>query len=173
MSETDTSLPQQALDAIRTGFPEQLRGTGEYAGQRWADVDRAQIVPILTMLRDTLDFDFLMDLTAVDWLGREEEAEERFCIVYVLYSLSNNDYFRVRAWVPEDDPRIDTLSSVWKAAPWAEREVWDMYGISFDGHADMKRILLPEDYPGHPLRKDYPLTGFGERHDFQRYSVQD
>jgi len=118
-------------------------------------------------LRDELGFDMLMDLTAVDYLN--QGCPERFVMVYFLYSVQENTHFRVKAWVPEGEASIDTVSSVWAAANWAEREVFDMFGISFNGHPDLRRILLPEGYTGHPLQKDYPITGRGERHDFSKY----
>jgi NADH-quinone oxidoreductase subunit C len=108
-----------------------------------------------------------MDLTAVDWLN--QGMPERFCVVYNLYSFKENTRTRVKAFVPEGDPVIDSVSSLWRAAPWAEREVWDFFGIKFKGHPGLKRIQLPENYEGHPLRKDYPLTGRGERMNFPRY----
>ena len=111
--------------------------------------------------------DSLTDLTAVDYLN--QGMPERFCVVYNLYSFKENVRTRVKAFVPEGDASIDSVSALWKSAPWAEREVWDLFGISFKGHPDLKRLLLPESYQGHPLRKDYPLTGKGERMDFPRY----
>ena len=160
-------LQDRALDALKTRFPEDYLGSGEFADQKWATVRRDHIAAILTFLRDEFQFEFLMDLTCVDWLNKGQP--ERFSIVYELYSLKNNGYFRVKAWVPEGDEEIDTASSVWKAAPWAEREIWDMYGIRFRGHSDLRRILLPFEYEGHPLRKEYPLIGEGERQNFPRY----
>lgn len=161
-------LQQRAEDLVKERFPEAVLGTGEHAGQKWIEVARGPIVEVLRTLRDELDFDMLMDLTAVDWLN--QGRPERFCVVYQLYSVSANQYYRVKAWVPEDDPEIDTVNGLWKAAPFAEREVFDMFGIRFRGHDGLKRILLPDTYPGHPLRKDYPLTGFGERYDFPKHT---
>jgi NADH-quinone oxidoreductase subunit C len=161
-------LQQRAEELVRARLPDVVVGAGSHAGQRWVEVRRGRIVDVLRTLRDELGFDMLMDLTAVDWLN--QGMPERFTVVYQLYSLASNEYFRIKAWLPEDDPEIDTASSLWKSAPWAEREVYDMYGIRFKGHADLKRILLPEAYTGFPLRKDYPLTGNGERYDFPKYT---
>jgi NADH-quinone oxidoreductase subunit C len=91
-------------------------------------------------------------------------------VVYQLFSITHNDYYRVKAWVPEADPTIATASEIWRSANWGEREVYDMFGITFVGHPDLKRILMPEGYPGFPLRKDYPLTGHGERYDFPKHT---
>ncbi len=161
-------LQQRAHAFVATRFPDQVLGDGAHAGQRWIEVRRDRIVDILLALRDEIPFEMLMDLTAVDWL--DQGKPERFSVVYQLYSLTHNDYFRVKAWLPEADPSIATASGIWHSANWGEREVYDMYGFTFVGHPDLKRILLPESYPGFPLRKDYPLTGHGERYDFPKHT---
>jgi NADH-quinone oxidoreductase subunit C len=161
-------LQQRAFDLVSSRFTDQVLGVGVHAGQRWVDVRRERIVEILRALRDEIPFEILMDLTAVDWL--DQGRPERFSVVYQLYSLTHNDYYRVKAWLPEADPSIATASALWGSANWGEREVYDMYGLTFDGHPDLKRILLPESYPGFPLRKDYPLTGHGERYDFPKHT---
>lgn len=155
------------LDDLAAKFPDQVLGLHADAGQRFAHVRRDRILDLLRALRDEHGFDMLTDLTAVDYLNQGQP--ERFCVVYNLYSFKANARTRVKAFVPEADPAIDSAAGIWKAAPWAEREVYDLYGIVFRGHPDLKRILLPETYVGHPLRKDYPLTGRGERMDFPRY----
>lgn len=165
---TPVDLQQRSVDLIRARFPDEVLGEGAHAGQRWLDVRRGRILDVLRTFRDELGFDMLMDLTAVDWLN--QGAPERYSVVYQLYSIAHNGYFRVKAWLPEADAEIDTASDLWKSAPWAEREVFDMYGIQFRGHRDLKRILLPDSYTGFPLRKDYPLTGNGERYDFPKYT---
>jgi NADH-quinone oxidoreductase subunit C len=119
------------------------------------------------MLRDEGGYDMLTDVTAVDYLN--QGMPERYAVVYQFYSVKENVRARVKAWVPEADPTIDSVSALYRSAPWAEREVWDLMGIKFKGHPDLKRIQLPENYEGHPLRKDYPLTGRGERMNFPRY----
>jgi NADH-quinone oxidoreductase subunit C len=100
-----------------------------------------------------LDFDVLVDLTAVDYLGREP----RFEVVYHFLSLARNHRLRVKIRVPENDARVHSLVDLWKSANWMEREVWDFFGIRFDGHPDLRRILMYEEFKGHPLRKDYPF----------------
>ncbi|HVR87635.1 MAG TPA: NADH-quinone oxidoreductase subunit C [Planctomycetota bacterium] len=155
------------IEAVKTKFADQVLGTGSHAGQPWVDVKRDRILDILRMLRDEQGYDMLTDLTAVDYLN--QGMPERFAIVYNFYSVKDNVRTRVKAWVPEADPTIDSASSLYRSAPWAEREVWDLMGIRFKGHPDLKRIQLPENYEGHPLRKDYPLTGRGERMNFPRY----
>ena len=102
-------------------------------------------------------FNMLMDLTAVDYLHWEEK-EFRFEVIYNLFSLSANRRIFIKARVPETEAEIDSVSSVWPAADWYEREVWDMFGIRFKGHPNLKRILMYEEFEGHPLRKDYPYN---------------
>lgn len=118
-------------------------------------VAREGIGHALATLRDhpEMRFEHLSDLTAVDYLGRAP----RFEVVYQLYSITLNHRLRVKVPVSEDDPELPTATGLWKAAIWAEREVWDMLGIRFTGHPDLRRILMYPEFEGHPLRKDYPL----------------
>lgn len=160
-------LQQASIDLVRGEFPEEIVGEGQHAGQRWLEVRRDRVVDILRRLRDELKFEMLMDETAVDWL--DQGKPERFSVVYQLFSLTHHQYFRLKAWVPEDDPEIDTVIGLWKSADWAEREMFDLFGLRFRGHPDLKRILLPDTYTGHPLRKDYPVTGRGERYAFPKH----
>ena len=127
-------------------------------GQAVVFVPREQIAPVLPLLRDhpELQFTQLMDLSCVDYLGRTP----RFEIVYQLLSFPLRQRLRVKVTVPEDDPVIASAVAVWKSANWAEREVYDMFGIRFAGHSDLRRILLWDSYAeGFPLRKDFPLRG--------------
>jgi NADH-quinone oxidoreductase subunit C len=164
-----TDVARRAAEILRERFPEEVLDVQEFRGQWRAYVRRDRILDILRTLRDDpeLRFEMLTDLTAVDYLG--QDRPERFCVVYQLYSLAHDARFRVKAWVPESDPQVASATPLWKAANWAEREVWDLFGISFGGHPGLKRIMLPESYVGHPLRKDYPLRGRGEREAFPRY----
>jgi NADH-quinone oxidoreductase subunit C len=155
------------IETVKAKFADQVLGVGSHAGQAWVDVRRERILDILRTVRDECGYDMLSDVTAVDYLN--QGMPERFCVVYSLYSLKDNVRTRVKAWVPEGDPILDSAAALWRSAPWAEREVWDLMGIKFKGHPDLKRIQLPENYEGHPLRKDYPLTGRGERMNFPRY----
>lgn len=108
-----------------------------------------------------LQFDYLTDVTAVDYL--RQERQPRFDLVYHLYSFKNNVRLRVKMGVAEEDMDVPSLSALWKAANWLEREAYDMFGFHFTGHPDLRRILTPDMFDGHPLRKDYPLRGRGER----------
>jgi NADH-quinone oxidoreductase subunit C len=113
------------------------------------------LVPVATFLKNDpeLQFNVLMDVTAVDY----PERESRFEAVYLFYSLSRHARLRVKLPVAEQNPEVDSLTPYWKSANWYEREVWDMFGIRFRGHPNLKRILLYEEFVGHPLRKDYPI----------------
>jgi len=123
-------------------------------GDATAIVHKEQLALVMRTLRDDpeLAFDMLTDLTCVDYLGEEP----RFEMVYHLYSLAKNQRLRVKARVSEQACEIDTLCPLWASANWMEREVWDLYGVRFTGHPDLRRILLYEEFQGHPLRKDYP-----------------
>lgn len=143
-----------ALARLLEALPDAVQETHARFGDATALVAADRIVPVMELLRDTrgLDFDMLMDETAVDYLGETP----RFEMVYHLYSLKHGHRVRIKARVPEEPAEIDTLVELWPAANWMEREVWDLYGIRFVGHPDLRRILLYEEFEGHPLRKDYP-----------------
>ncbi len=143
------------LKRLTERFEDSIIETHSYRGDDTAVVRKEDIAEICTFLRDDkkLFYNFMMDLTAVDYLGKEP----RFEVVYHLYSLRYNRRVRIKARVSESDCSIDSVVPVWIAASWFEREVFDLYGISFQGHPDLRRILLYEGFQGHPLRKDYPI----------------
>jgi NADH-quinone oxidoreductase subunit C len=118
-------------------------------------VSAADVRTVAALLRDRSDlaFTFLAELTAVDFWPREP----RFELVYILVSMDHAARLRMKVWLEGTDPHVETLSGLWPAAIWLEREVWDMFGIVFDGHPDPRRLLMPEDWDGYPLRKDYPV----------------
>lgn len=117
-----------------------------------------QLVDFFNILKldAELGFDFLASVTAVDWL---EEREERFELVYHLMSMSHKYRLRVKVSLAGEEPEIDSVAKLWHSANFMEREVWDMYGVKFKGHPDLRRILMYEEFEGHPLRKDYPILG--------------
>jgi NADH-quinone oxidoreductase subunit C len=123
-----------------------------YAGQNYMIVDHSLIPEILQVLRNDEQFDYCVDVTAVHYPQREKQFE----VVWVLYSFARNERIRVKTQIA-DGASLPTSVAIWPAANWLEREVYDMFGIKFDGHPDMKRILLPEGWKGHPLRKDYGI----------------
>lgn len=140
---------------LKEKFPQSILEISEFRREVTLTVKREDIVFLCTFLRDDPDFsfNFLSDLTAVDRLGREL----RFDVIYHLYSLDENHRLRLKVKV-EEGQSMPSVTSVWSAANWLEREVFDLFGIRFDNHPDLKRILMPEDWIGHPLRKDFPLS---------------
>ena len=148
------------LARLRGRLGARVLDTHEHHGDHTAVVAAEGIVDALRFCRDEPDlgFDMVMDLTPVDYLkypGREDGP--RFDVVYHLYSVTHNHRVRLKVPVEEDAPSVPTATALWPIANWLEREVWDMYGIRFDGHPDLRRLLLYEEFVGHPLRKDYPM----------------
>jgi NADH-quinone oxidoreductase subunit C len=150
--------PKDIAEKVKEKFPEQVVDVAEFRDQVSVIVKRDQIVSILKYLHDDplLSLDHLQDLTAVDYLKKKDV---RFEVVYNLYSIKYRHQIRIRAQVSEDNPSISSVVPIWAGANWHERECYDMFGISFNGHPDLRRILMPEDWEGSPLRKDYPLKG--------------
>jgi NADH-quinone oxidoreductase subunit C len=143
-----------ALRRLGEAMADAVQATHARLGDATALVDPARIQDVLRFLRDDADceFEMLTDLCAVDYLGETP----RFEVVYHLYSVTKNQRVRIKARVPEAPCEIATTCDVWPSANWMEREVWDLYGIRFTGHPNLKRLLLYEEFEGHPLRKDYP-----------------
>jgi NADH-quinone oxidoreductase subunit C len=123
-----------------------------FVGQNYFTVDRSTIPDILRSLRDEDQFDYCVDVTAVHYPKREKQ----FDVVWILYSFSRNERVRVKTQIA-DGESVPSAVSIWPTANWLEREVFDMFGIKFDGHPDLKRILMPDEWKGHPLRKDYAI----------------
>jgi NADH-quinone oxidoreductase subunit C len=149
------------LARLRERFGAAILETHEHRGDHTALVDPAAIPDVLRFCRDepALRFDMLMDLTAVDYLRYpEREDRPRFEVVYHLYSVPENHRLRVKVGVDEPDPVVPSAVSLWPIANWYEREVWDMFGIRFDGHPDLRRLLMYEEFEGYPLRKDYVIN---------------
>lgn len=142
---------------INTRFPEAILGTNIFRNELTLTVKKDSVAEVARFLKEQeeLDFDFLSDLCGVDRV----ETDDVFEVVYHLYSLSKNHRVRLKAPVPADTPCLPTVTGVWKTANWHERETYDMFGITFDGHPDLRKILTPDDFEGYPLRKDYPLDG--------------
>ncbi len=152
---------QSILLRLMTTFGGRIVETHAHRGDHTAVVERSAILEVLRVCRDDADlrFDILMDLTAVDYLkypGRE--FGPRFEVVYHLYSLPHNHRVRIKVSVEEDGAHVPSVVPLWLIANWFEREVWDMFGIRFDGHPDLRRLLMYEEFQGHPLRKDYPVN---------------
>src|SRR5262249_49328963 len=120
---------------------------------------------VLEVLKRDAGFDYLADLSAADYL-HYPNARDRFGVWYVLANTTTGRRLVVKTWVNDPDPTLPSVYALWNGADWMEREVYDMYGIEFEGHPDMRRGLMPDEYTASPLRKDYPMRGKGERHNF-------
>ena len=149
------------LARLADRFGAAIQGTEDRFGDHTAVVERVAVADVLAFCRDDpgLRCDLLMDLTAVDYLtypGREDGP--RFEVVYHLYSVPHNHRIRLKVGLDEDDAVLASAVPLWPIANWFEREVWDMFGIRFEGHPNLRRLLLYEEFRGHPLRKDYPVN---------------
>jgi NADH-quinone oxidoreductase subunit C len=155
-------IDPKTIDALTAAFPG--LAASEFRGQTRVVVPAPSIHAVLAHLKERLGFDLLVDITCVDYLNYRGAAN-RFGLVYLLANTGTNERITLRAFVDEPNPEVPTAVDLWAGANWLEREVWDMFGIRFAGHPDLRRILLPEIFESHPLRKDYPLQGRGERHN--------
>jgi NADH-quinone oxidoreductase subunit C len=165
---TDEAL-RDLGDRIQAHLPDDVRSVQVALDELTVTVNRPTIVRTLTFLRDDSNCQFkqLMDITAVDYPSREE----RFEVVYHLLSLKHNQRVRVKVMTDEDTP-VPSIVGVYSTANWFEREVWDMYGVFFSDHPDLRRLLTDYGFEGHPLRKDFPLTGYVEmRYDDEQKRV--
>ena len=149
--------PQLIIEIIKGKFPGEVAATGSFAGQTWAVLNRERLADICRFLKEDPDIkmDYLIDVTAVDHMPREP----RFEVVYQLHSMKHGHRLRLKVPVTEEDPSVPSVAPVWRTANWHERETYDLLGIVFTGHPDLRRILMPDDWEGHPLRKDYPMQG--------------
>ncbi|QEL17026.1 NADH-quinone oxidoreductase subunit C [Limnoglobus roseus] len=151
-------LQQKFGDAVRVEeFRDNLR----------VIVTAEKIYAVLTTLKDQFGFNMLADLAGIDYLGYPD-ATDRFAVVYVLMNANTAERIFVKTYVNDPDPELPTVTNLWRGADWMEREVFDMFGITFPGHPDLRRILMPTEFTSFPLRKDYPLRGSGERHNFEK-----
>ncbi|MGD8404109.1 MAG: NADH-quinone oxidoreductase subunit C [Anaerolineales bacterium] len=142
---------EKIVQAVQSDFDATFE---EFRNEVHLFVQPEKIVVVLTSLRDRHEFELLSAMTAVDYWPQQEP---RFHVIYQLTSITKNLSLQVRVPLAATNPTVPTVSGVFAAANWREREAWDMFGIQFEGHPDMRRILMPADWEGHPLRKDYPL----------------
>ena len=165
MGAPELATPSNPLAAattafLRERFADAVLDASEYRGEMTITVRPERIAEVCRALRDEphLAYNYIADITAVDWL----ERDPRYDVVYHLLSLATYGVVRLKAQVGDEDtpdPALPTVTAVWPGADWFEREIFDLFGIRFAGHPNQTRILMPEDWVGHPLRKDYPLTG--------------
>lgn len=157
------ALQQRLEDLLRSVTPALV--WSEFRGDLRLVVPAASIFAVLEKLKTAAGMDMLVDITAVDLL-EYEGATDRFRVVYLLLNTESGERLEVNTHVNDPEPTLPSVYSLWNAADWTEREVYDMYGITFSGHPNFKRLLLPEEFVSFPLRKDYPVRGRGERHNF-------
>jgi NADH-quinone oxidoreductase subunit C len=146
-----------AVTKLKGKFPDSVLDIVEFRDETTVTVKKEDIVAICSFMKKDLGYNLLCDLCGVDYMGKSP----RFMVVYNIYNITTKDRLRLKVPVEETDARVDTVSVVWGTANWHERECWDLMGISFNNHPDLRRILMAADWEGHPLRKDYPLQGLG------------
>ena len=146
---------QELFDSLGQKFGQKTQNKTEFRGETTYEIAANDLREIALFCRDELSFDYLIDITSIDNFGEEP----RFEIVYHLYSMPHAVHVRLKLKVPEEAGAVDTVSDIWLTANWHEREIYDMMGIKFNGHPDLRRILMWDGYPFYPLRKDLPLEG--------------
>ncbi len=171
-------IDHPTVPLLRQAFPECPLQAALFRGQTTIIVPAAQCHAILRFLRDCPEcsFDFMADLSGIDYLGYAAAQPGRFAVLYQLLATKSGTRLWIKTYLDPsidttgiaDDPALvlDSVTNLWPAAEWAEREVFDMFGVRFRGHPDLRRLLMWRDFPAHPLRKDYPLTGRGERENY-------
>lgn len=152
-------------ELLQARFPSAGFVFSDFRDNHRVTVPAERLVEVLTCLKSEGGFDMLVDVTCVDYL-EYEDVDDRFGVVYVLLNTNTGERTIVKTFVNDPDPTLPSMYPLWKSADWTEREVYDMYGIKFEGHPDLRRILMPDEFTAFPLRKDYPLKGRGERHNF-------
>jgi NADH-quinone oxidoreductase subunit C len=146
---------QELLDSFNKAAGEKLQGKTEFRGEMTFAILSGDLREVMKFCHDELSFDYLLDITSIDNYGEEP----RFEMVYHLYSMKHAAHLRLKLKVSEEAGVVDTVSDIWPTANWHEREIYDMMGIKFNGHPDLRRILMWDGYPYFPLRKDFPLEG--------------
>ena len=158
-------LKMTATESLVAKFGEKTFQVSSFRDNMRVSVDSTRIHEILKYCKETLGFAMLVELTAVDYL-EFPDAKDRFGVVYCLLNMTTGERLVVKTFVNDPDPSLASVFDLWGSADWLEREVFDMYGIKFEGHPDLRRLLMPDEFTSFPLRKDYPLRGRGERHNF-------
>jgi NADH-quinone oxidoreductase subunit C len=153
----DTKVLLDYVEKLKAENPVWVADFKDARGEVSVFVPRESIIDVCWALKTTHGFDLLSDLCSAD---RGPEEDPRFEVSYHLFSTKHKNRLRLKVLLSEDDPRVTTVSTIWRTANWHERETYDMFGVIFDGHPDLRRILLPSDFDGHALRKDYPLRGY-------------
>jgi NADH-quinone oxidoreductase subunit C len=152
-------------DLLKQEFGADTFEYSQFRDNRRAIVPAEKLYAVLELLKTRGGFDLLADVTAVDYLTYPN-AKDRYGVIYILVNTSTAERAIIKTYVNDPDPKVPSAWPLWKGADWMEREVYDMYGIGFEGHPDLRRILMPQEFTSYPMRKDYPLRGRGERHNF-------
>lgn len=150
-------MNQKVIEKLKSRFGDNAIEANEFRGELTIVVPKEIIIDVCRFLKDdtTLKFDLLADLCGIDMYT----PAKRFGVIYNLYSLTSQHRIRIKTFVEEENPKLPTVSNVWTTANWHERETYDMFGIVFEGHPDLRRMYLPEEFEHYPLRKDFPLMG--------------
>jgi len=172
-SDTATDTHTLTLKTLAAAFGDGVFSTSRFRDNLRLHVPATRLVELLEALKTRCGFEFLSELGGVDYLGYPGRTRSRFEVHYVLRNLETSESLVVKVGADEANPTLPTVTPLWRGADWMEREVFDMFGIVFEGHPDLRRILMPDEFAAHPLRKDYPLRGRGERHNFPRLSRGD
>ncbi|MCH8557271.1 MAG: NADH-quinone oxidoreductase subunit C [Balneolia bacterium] len=150
-----TELLTRILNELKDEFGDAVIESKTHAGDRQTRVSREKIHEICSWLKEKHSFDYLVDVFGADRFT----SEDRFEVIYHIISLKTGVRIFIKTWLPEENPQLPTVTDIWPGANWNEREIWDMYGVRFENHPDLRRIFLPEDFKYHPLRKEFPLLG--------------
>jgi len=162
-------LAQAEIEQISGFLGKSLIESASYQGQLSIIISRENFHNNMKFLKHDMAFDLLTNLTAVDNLNYPDyKKAERFAIIYELFSTTTGRRLRIKVLLLEEHAELSSVVDIWKSAIWQEREVYDLFGIDFIGHPDLRRILMPDYFEHHPLRKDYPLEGLGERDNFEK-----
>jgi NADH-quinone oxidoreductase subunit C len=156
---------QQAVAKLRERLGADAVTVSEFRDNRRVHVSAESLYAALECLKDSCGFDMLVELSAADYL-HYPDAKDRYGVWYILLNTADGARIVVKTFVNDPDPTLPSCYPLWRGADWMEREVYDLFGVTFDGHPDLRRILTPDDFAAHALRKDYPLRGRGERHNF-------
>jgi NADH-quinone oxidoreductase subunit C len=169
-TKNDTTAPDHAktLEHLQRGLGDCVLTTSTFRDNFRIFVPAAQLIAALRILKEECGFALLAELGGTDYLGYPGHTRSRFEVHYVLLNLDTTERLVVKTGVDDPEPTLPSAFCLWEGANWMEREVYDMYGITFAGHPDLRRILMPEEFTAFPLRKDYPLRGRGERHNFPK-----
>ncbi len=152
------------LNKLRERFGADAFTTSQFRDNRRVHVAPERLFDFMTFLKESCGFDMLVELSAADYL-HYPDAKDRYGVWYILLNVATGQRVIVKTFVNDPEPKLPSVFPLWKGADWMEREVYDMYGVVFEGHPDLRRILMPDEFVDYPLRKDYPLRGRGERHN--------